>query len=101
MAESNTPVKHDLEALKSEADLMGVKYHPSIGAESLYDKLQEARANPTPEMEKRVQAQEHEELKQECTKLVRISCTCMNGRKKGHQEDPIIVCVSNKVIFVR
>ena len=33
------PLESELEALKSRADLLGLKYHPSIGVDKLKEKL--------------------------------------------------------------
>lgn len=89
------PQVDELTSLKARADLMGVKYHPTVGLETLRKKINEvvvAEAAPTKE-DKKVAAMpdepEEETLgqrrgrkKREANELVRIRVTCMNPAKK-------------------
>lgn len=107
--EMNTPEESDtneviqspaeaLEALKARADLMGVKYHPSISFAKLSDKIAEHLSDNPPEDEKtqgvsdepaapveakpETENQKRSRLKREALALVRIRVTCMNPAKK-------------------
>ena len=42
-------MEDELTLLKERADMMGVKYHPSIGLEKLKEKVNEKLAPPKPE----------------------------------------------------
>lgn len=101
----------ELENLKARADLLGVKYHPSLkSAEQLREKIaahQEAeaakdQATPTsagpgpgsPAVES--EGQKRKRLKNEALKLVRIRLTCMNPAKKDW--DGEIITVGNTLV---
>lgn len=83
----------ELTVLKRQADIMGVRYHPSIGVEALRTKLEEARAKT--EIEDRaknaavnqLKSAEAEKLKRirAARELVRVRITCMNPLKKEYE----------------
>lgn len=100
-----------LASLKSRADLLGVKYHPSIGAESLREKIKAAMADkpaepvasPPPEASAGAAAPvvesagaKRKRLRDEAAKLVRIRLTCMNPLKKEH--DGEIITAGNSAV---
>ncbi len=83
-----------LTTLKARADLMGIKYHPSIGLEKLQEKLEAHRnGEPQPDEEtipvtsstevgKETKDQKRARLKREANELVRVRVQCMNPLKK-------------------
>lgn len=95
---------YKLDALKAEADRIGLKYHPNIGIEKLNDRIKEhlvemaeakekaeraqvaptpapAKANKVVAVEESAQ-EEKARIRKELMKLVRIRVTCMNPLKK-------------------
>ncbi len=82
--------KAQLDELKSQADLLGLAYHPSIGMDKLREKLAEHKAgNETTSMEDgpvtSTLLQRKREAKLAATKLVRVKVACMNPNKKAHK----------------
>lgn len=81
------PKQDELAVLKSRADLIGLSYHPSIGAEKLKQKIEEhlsetAKDEPVEEVKKEeTESQRRARKRAEATKLVRIRVTCMNPAK--------------------
>ncbi len=82
-------VPDELTALKTRADLLGVKYHPSISLEKLRDKVNAAvdgydKEDPKPAaaVEAETENQMRVRLKREANELVRIRVTCMNPNKR-------------------
>ena len=83
-----------LEALKTRADRMGVKYHPSISYDKLAEKvaaaLQDSPAKEDKPASRKAVAEPEEEsensrrarLKRQAFELVRIRMTCMNPAKR-------------------
>lgn len=101
-----TPAEQ-LVAMKARADLLGVKYHPSISLEKLTEKVTAAlaaeantssgAADPEPEAPaEKTEGQIALELLQDATKLVRIRVTCMNPAKKDWEGE--IFSVGNSVV---
>jgi len=88
----------ELEAAKTLADEMGLKYHPSIGLEKLQEKIAEAQTNGVEE--EAVEAAPKEktlaEQKAEMLKLIRIRVTCMNPVKRDWQGE--VFSVGNRLI---
>ncbi len=81
----------ELASLKTRADLLGVKFHPSISVEKLREKLNAALVTvaPVPDEPVVVATVPEETLvqrrfrkKREANTLVRIRVTCMNPAKK-------------------
>lgn len=83
------------EDLKKRADLLGVKYHPSIGEDTLIERVREAQAKAA-EAEQQVNvaqispakaevaptaAQKARQVKDKALELVRVRVTCMNPAK--------------------
>ena len=83
----------ELTVLKRQADIMGVRYHPSIGVEALRTKLEEARAKTENEDRAKnaavnqLKSAEAEKLKRirAARELVRVRITCMNPLKKEYE----------------
>lgn len=78
----------ELDSLKAKADLLGVSYHPSIGAEKLREKINaalsgqdggkvEAPVKAAGETESERKARK----RREASELIRIRVTCMNPFK--------------------
>lgn len=103
-------VQDELQTLKDKADLLGVKYHPSIGIDKLREKVQAALAGKpaseegaagsettteTPEPAPVVESPEAKRtrLREEASRLVRIKLTCMNPAKA--EWDGEIITVGN------
>lgn len=81
------PMPDELTALKARADLIGVKYHPSISLDKLREKVNAAMegdkaAAPAPVAEEETDGQRRSRKKREANELVRIRLTCMNPAKK-------------------
>jgi len=79
----------ELSALKVRADLLGVKYHPSISLEKLREKVNASMVEEQPKPEVPVAVVEEETVAQrrlrkrrEANELIRIRVTCMNPAKK-------------------
>lgn len=99
------PVPSELDTLKQRADMLGIDYHPSIGAAKLREKIN-AKMNGEPEVAdaKPVLAKSDEEsegqrrarLKKEANRLVRVNITCMNPLKKEWHGE--ILTAGNSVV---
>jgi hypothetical protein len=86
----------ELETLKTLADDLGVKYHPSIGLEKLKEKVAEA-STAEPEVEEAAPAKKSlAEIKKEQLKLVRCRISCMNPVKSEWQGE--MFTVGNRLI---
>jgi hypothetical protein len=81
----------ELTVLKARADLLGVKYHPSVGVEKLKAKLAEALEEAPKPVDKEPAAveaavetdsQRRGRLRREANQLIRIRLSCMNPAKK-------------------
>jgi hypothetical protein len=79
----------ELTALKARADMLGVKYHPSVGVDKLRDKITAALTTDEPEAPAVVETAEEETVSQrrfrkrrEANELIRIRVQCMNPAKK-------------------
>jgi len=102
----------ELENLKSRAEKLGVKFHPSISAEKLREKIKAAQTEgegsvgEQPEVKSATGANEESpaakklRLKREALKLVRVRITCMNPAKK-EWEGEIITVANNAVGTVK
>ena len=98
----------ELENLKIRAEKLGVKFHPSISADKLRDKIKAAQAEcegsvgEQPEVKSATVAVEESpaakklRLKREGLKLVRVRITCMNPTKKEWEGE--IFTVSNNAV---
>lgn len=92
----------ELAALKARADLLGVKYHPSVGVDKLREKVnaklndESEAVEETKEAKGETEGQKRSRLKREAEKLVRIRVTCMNPQKKEWEGE--IFTVSNSVV---
>ena len=98
-------LQDELDALKARANLLGVKFHPSISLEKLREKVNaavtsegEAKEAPnTPsETKEETIGEKRKRLKAEALKLVRIRLTCLNPAKK--EWDGEIITVGNSLI---
>lgn len=104
----------EIEILKGRADKLGIKYHPSIGADALRKKIQETNEADSPktkvELEKpsdsliksssmttkEMAGIDRENAFREATRLVRVEISCMNPNKREWQGE--IFTVSNSKI---
>ena len=103
VSDENEVVQQDeMTLLKKRADMMGIKYHPTIGLEKLREKLSEAvqeqvPVTPTERTSKgETIGERNARLRKEAAKLVRIQITCMNPNKKEHEGE--IFTASNSVV---
>lgn len=93
--DTDLPVVDELTALKARADMMGVKYHPSISLEKLKEKITahmnagEDKPTAEPEMDRAA-------LQKSASELMRIRVTCMNPAKKEWEGE--IFTVGNSVV---
>ena len=98
-------VQDELDALKARANLLGVKFHPSISLEKLREKVnaavtsegeaEEAPNTPSETKEETI-GEKRKRLKTEALKLVRIRLTCLNPAKKEWEGE--IITVGNSLI---
>lgn len=91
---ADLPQIDELTTLKGRADLMGIKYHPSISLDKLRAKVNAAitsdatgedisDANDTPVVEEvETLSQRRGRKRREANELVRVRVTCMNPAKK-------------------
>lgn len=96
----------ELTLLKQRAQTLGIKFHPSIGLESLRSKVsaaltgedaEKAAEEPVPEApaaESRIQMRNR--LRKEASALVRVRVTCMNPNKKEWKGE--IFTASNSIV---
>ena len=98
-------VQDELDALKARANLLGVKFHPSISLEKLREKVNaavtsegevEEVTNTSSETKVETIGEKRKRLKAEALKLVRIRLTCLNPAKK--EWDGEIITVGNSLI---
>ena len=98
-------VQDELEALKARANLLGVKFHPSISLEKLREKVNaavtsegeaEEPSNSHSETKEETIGEKRKRLKAEALKLVRIRLTCLNPAKKEWEGE--IITVGNSLI---
>ena len=81
-------VPDELTALKARADLMGIKFHPSISLEKLRDKVAATlngasdEAAPAAQVVAESLNDRRTRKRKEANKLVRIRVSCMNPAKK-------------------
>lgn len=80
--------KSRLDSLKERADQMGISYHPSIGADKLSKKIEEALDGKSTESEAPAEAPKAESendrrrrVRDKASQLVRVQLTCMNPNK--------------------
>lgn len=104
--EQDEPQLDELTLLKQRAQTLGIKFHPSIGLESLRSKVsaaltgedaEEAAEEPVPEApaaEYRIQMRNR--LRKEASALVRVRITCMNPNKKEWKGE--IFTASNSIV---
>jgi hypothetical protein len=71
-----------LDELKDIADGLGLKYHPTISAAKLADKIEEFASEPEEAPVAPAQKKTPKEIRQGATKLVRVRVTCMNPAKR-------------------
>lgn len=96
----------ELENLKVRAEKLGVKFHPTISAEKLREKIKAHQADGKGEVAPKAEdTAENPELKKlrlkrEALKLVRVRITCMNPAKK-EWEGEIITVANNAVGTVK
>lgn len=103
--EDEVGVQDELDALKARANLLGVKFHPSIRLEKLREKVNaavtsegeaEEAPNTTSETKEETIGEKRKRLKTEALKLVRIRLTCLNPAKKEWEGE--IITVGNSLI---
>jgi hypothetical protein len=71
-----------LDELKDIADGLGLKYHPTISAAKLADKIEEFASEPEEAPVASAKKKTPKEIRQAATKLVRVRVTCMNPAKR-------------------
>lgn len=83
---TNPEESDELSLLKTRADIMGIKYHPSIGVDKLREKVNEELVG-----NKQVPGKTAAQLKQqsinEAKRLKRIRVTCMDPNRVGWKGD--------------
>ena len=106
--EDKVDVQNELDALKARANLLGVKFHPSISLEKLREKVnaavtsdgaatsEEEEAKDSAEPKQDTIGEKRKRLKTDALKLVRIRLTCLNPAKK--EWDGEIITVGNSLI---
>jgi hypothetical protein len=99
-------VQDEMATLKARADMLGLKYHPSIGIDKLREKIAAALSSETeqeseaaPEVVAQVAETVNERRarkRKEANELIRIRLTCMNPAKKEWEGE--ILTVGNSVV---
>ena len=102
--EDTQELPDELTTLKARADMLGVKYHPSISLEKLRDKVnaavegapevQDTSAEVTAQAE--TEEQERARIRREANELMRINITCMNPAKS--EWDGEIITAGNSLV---
>ena len=101
---NDLPQESELDALKARADVLGIKYHPSIGVDALKTKISEHMAGLPSEGSAAIvsepvaetEAQIRNRVKLTATRQVRIRVTCMNPAKKDWEGE--IFTVGNNAV---
>lgn len=97
--------KDELTLLKERADLIGIKYHPSIGLDKLKEKVNEVLVPKETTTSGETHAQMKMRKIKEANRLVRVRVTCMDPNRKGWKGDfftvmnPIIGTVKKFIPF--
>lgn len=90
----------ELTLLKERADLMGIKYSPNIGLDTLRERinatLTSSKQTPQGKSTKETVRDYHARLRRESNRLVRIRLTCMDPAKKSWPGE--IITVANAVV---
>lgn len=95
--DNDLPVVDELTALKERAELMGVKFHPSISLEKLREKVNAAlNSSDAPTEEEKPKNNSRLEAQRKASELVRIRVTCMNPAKKEWEGE--IFTVGNSTV---
>ena len=95
--DTDLPVVDELTALKERAELMGVKFHPSISLEKLREKVNAAIYDVQKEPEAEAPKKNSRlEAQRKASELVRIRVTCMNPAKKEWEGE--IFTVGNSTV---
>ena len=95
---NNAEAAAEMEALKAQADALGIKYKSNITAKTLSERIAEATAETEKEAEEApldVNAVRLQK-KQEQTRLRRVRITCMNPAKREREGD-VIKCGNDLV----
>ena len=92
---------NEIDLLKSQADLLGITYHPNIGLDKLKEKIAFATSKEVGEeaveaKPAKSEAQVRAEAAAEATKLIRIRLTCMDPSKADFHGE--IITVGNSVV---
>lgn len=91
----------ELENLKVRADKLGVKYHPSIGADKLREKIREhqedleAKAPAPAESKAKSEDAKRLDVRRNAEQLVRVVITCMNPNKREWESE--MFAAGNKI----
>lgn len=102
--ENGPLIQDELQTLKDRANLLGVKFHPSISLEKLREKVLaattgeasfEEKTEPAETVEETI-SQKRTRLKREALALVRVRITCMNPAKSEWEGE--IVTAGNSLI---
>lgn len=98
-----------LAALKNKADLIGVKYHPSIGYDKLYEKVQQHLESEgvnqdyvAPEDAGLVAETNQEKfarIRKDMKSLVRVQVQCLDPLKKGWEAE--VLTIANDLTTIR
>lgn len=95
-------VQDELDSLKARATLLGIKYHPSSGVESLKEKIrahlsEETVVEKAPQQSgQESETQLHQRLKKEASRQIRCRVTCMNPNKKEWEGE--LFTVGNAIV---
>lgn len=105
MTDNDLPVEDELTVLKARADQLGIKYHPSIGVDSLRKKVTDELSTPDPAADeppapklsaKETAAAQRRKKMKDAAKLVRCRITSMDPKKAEWEGE--LFTVSNAVV---
>lgn len=92
--------QNELALLKERADMMGIKYSPNIGIETLKERINAVLSSPKASLKGKTINETirdyHARLRREANRLVRIRLTCMDPAKKNWPGE--IITVANGVV---
>jgi hypothetical protein len=98
--EETVEVPDELTLLKERAATMGIKFHPSIGLDTLKEKVNSKLVVEEPKPVKvtlgETLQQRNTRCRQEANRLIRVRLTCMDPNKKNWPGE--IITISNSIV---
>ena len=97
MTEQEQLLQSELEGLKARADVLGIKYHSSISAERLRERINAITEQSKAENATQIMDDDFiNEQRKKASELIRVRIACMNPNKSSW--DGEIITVGNSVV---